>query len=66
MTLADNLTAIETAITFVLENGQETSTADGKTLKRASLQDLYKQKSIIEADIAKADSSKAYRTVAEY
>ena len=66
MTLADDLTAIETAITSVLENGQETSTADGKTLKRASLQDLYKQKSIIEADIAKADSSKAYRTVAEY
>ncbi len=66
MSLATDLAAIETTIALVLENGQETSTADGKSLKWPSLKDLYEQKERIESEIAKESPTTVTRTVAHY
>ncbi len=66
MTTQEDLTAINTAISTILTSGQEVSTADGKSLKRADLKGLYEQKRILESEIAKTSTTKCFRTVAEY
>ena len=66
MTLATDLTAIETAISIVLTSGQTVTAADGKSLTRASLADLYAQKERIESEIARNSTTTVNRTVCHY
>ena len=66
MSAATDLVAVESAITNILTNGQESSTADGKSIKFADLQTLYDRKADLQDEIAKASTSIVQRTVAEY
>ncbi len=66
MSLATDLVAVETAINTILTSGQEVTTADGKSLKRADLNSLYEQKSHLESEISRSSTTKTFRTVAEY
>ena len=66
MSASTELTAINTAISTILTSGQAISTADGKSLTRANLKDLWEQKESLESEIARTSTTTVNRTVAHY
>jgi hypothetical protein len=65
MTLAEQLTSVQTAISAIESGGQEV-TVNNRTYRRANLQELYDREERLLTRIARESGGGGTRTVAEF